>query len=140
MNFAGMTIVGDYQNGTLYQLTRNAYSDAAWPLLARRRSPHVWDKESRGRVFMASLQVDFSQGIGNSSGLGVNPTAKLRISRDAGTTFGSSYPASLGTIGQYLTRSIWRRLGFSRDAVMEIEVIDPVRRDLVGATLKAAAP
>lgn len=66
MNFAGMRIVGDYQNGTLYQMTRNAYTDAGWPLRAIRRSPYIWDKDNRRRMHMSSLQVEFAPGVGNS--------------------------------------------------------------------------
>lgn len=137
MNFAGMRIVGDYQCGAIYQLTRQAQTDAGWPLLAKRRAPHIWDKGPRGRVFMASLQIDFSVGQGNASGLGSSPVASLAISRDAGRTFGPRYPVSIGQIGQTRLRAMWRRLGFGRDNVIDIEVIDPVPRDIVGATLKA---
>jgi hypothetical protein len=137
MNFQGMRIVGDYQCGSLYQLTRSAYSDAGWPLLAKRRSPHIWDKGQRGRVFMASLQLDFQPGVGNPSGLGSNPQAGIAISRDGGKTFGQRWYAPIGQIGQYKTRTMWRRLAFGRDNVVDVEVIDPVPRDLVGVTLKA---
>jgi len=138
MNFAGMRVVGDYQNGTLYQLTRSAYSDAGWPLLARRRAPHIWDKGARGRVFMASLQIEFGRSQGTASGLGANPVANLRISHD-GTTFGQQWPAFLGQIGQYKNRTMWRRLAFGRDNLVEVEVIAPVNRDITGATLRAFA-
>ena len=134
-----MRIVGDYQNGAIYQLTRNAYTDAGWPILARRRSPHIWDKGERGRTFMASLEVEFTTGQGNSSGMGSSPVANLTISRDGGRTFNQPYPASLGAIGQSRTRAMWRRLSFARDAVVNIEVIDPVPRDIVGATLRASS-
>ena len=86
---------------------------------------------------MASLQLDFNVGQGNASGMGSNPVASIAISRDAGHTFGNRYPTSIGQQGQYRNRAIWRRLGFARDSVVDLEVIDPVRRDLVGATLKA---
>jgi hypothetical protein len=137
MNFAGMRIVGDYQNGALYQMTRDAYTDAGWPILAKRRSPHVWDGQGRGRVFMASLQLEFAPGVGNQSGLGVDPQAYLTISRDGGKTFGQRWPAPIGKAGNYRTRTMWRRLAFGRDVVIDVEVIDPVRRDLVGASLRA---
>lgn len=137
MNFAGMRIVGDYQNGSLYQMTRSAYTDAGWPILARRRSPHVWDPETRQRVFMARLQVDFTAGSGTSSGIGSDPQANMRLSRDGGASYGQAWPASLGAIGRTLNRAMWRRLGLTRDTVLELEVIDPVNRDIVGATLKA---
>lgn len=370
MNFQGMRLVGDYQCGAIAQLTRTAYTDFAWPLYAKRKSPHIWDNGQRGRVFMASLQLDFTEGhgvslvtsavlpsttllelgysgfIGASSftdyagnsftayvgvhglspapilsadlagtyaqfapfsldcraanesvstaassalnvfgsdftidcwayptgygsggqdmvwyfrgtgsnyawlilaasgtfscvlqsgsgstslivlagsrwtlnaphylkvtrsgntlygfidgtqvgtatigaggvptgnlalelnglsseavyfngyigqfriqtiadtttttpifptpsttpNIGTNPQAYLRISRDGGNTFGQKWPAPLGQVGQYKNRTMWRRLAFGRDNVVEVEVIDPVRRDLVGATLKA---
>lgn len=137
MNFAGMRIVGDYQNGAIYQLTRNSYTDAGWPLLAKRRAPHIWDKGQRGRVFMQSLQLDFNVGQGNASGMGSNPVCTLAISRDGGHTFGNRTSAPMGAIGEYRTRTMWRKLGWGRDNVVDIEVIDPVNRDLVGATLKA---
>ena len=137
MNFAGMRIVGDYQNGSLYQMTRSAYTDAGWPILARRRSPHIWNRENRERVAMQSLQIDFAPGQGTASGLGADPIANLRMSRDGGTTFGPQNPRSIGKMGEYQNRAIWRRLGFTRDTVAEIEVISPVNRDIVGATLRA---
>lgn len=137
MNFAGMRIVGDYQNGAIYQLTRTAYTDAGWPIFARRRSPHIWDKDERGRTFMASLEVEFGTGQGNASGLGSDPVVNLSISRDGGKTFNQPYPASLGALGQNRVRALWRRLGFARDNVVDISVIDPVNRDIVGATLRA---
>ena len=137
MNFAGMRIVGDYQCGSLYWLTRQSYTDAGWPLLAKRRSPHIWDKGQRGRTFMASLQLDFNTGSGAVSGLGSNPQAAIMISRDGGSTFGQRLLASMGAIGQTRVRTMWRRLGFGRDNVIDLEIIDPVNRDLVGATLRA---
>jgi len=137
MNFKSMRIVGDYQNGALYQMTRDVQNDAGWPLLAQRRSPPIWDKGQRGRVFMASLQLDFSSGVGNASGLGAAPQCSLAISRDGGKTFGQRTYRPIGKAGKYKTRTMWRRLGFSRDCVVDLQVIDPVKRDLIGVTLKA---
>jgi hypothetical protein len=138
MNFAGMRIVGDYQNGSLYQLTRASYTDAGWPILARRRTPHIWNKENRERVFMASLQVDIALSVANQSGLGSHPHGYLSMSRDGGATYGSPIAQPFGQVGQNLNRLMWRKLGFTRDAVVQLDVIDPVNRDIVGATLRAA--
>jgi hypothetical protein len=40
-------------------------------------------------------------------------------------------------IGQTTTRTMWRKLGWSRNAVMQLDVVSPVNRDITGATLKA---
>lgn len=145
MQFAGCRIVGDYQNGAIYQLTRAVQNDAGWPLYGRRRAPMIWDKETRGRIFASSLQVDFSPGQGAATGLGANPTANLTISRDGGASLGTPYDlapmntfsAPMGAIGQTRNRTMWRKLGWSRGAVAQLDVIAPVNRDITGATLKA---
>lgn len=138
LNFQNQRLVGDYQNGAVYQLTRTAFTDAGWPLLALRRTPHVWDGGARERVFMASLQIEFAPGVGTPTSTGVDPQATLRISRDGGKTWSQDFQRSLGKLGAYLNRVIWRRLSFARDAVLEVRVIDPVKRDVVGANLKRA--
>lgn len=146
MQFAGVRIVGDFQNGAIYQLTRSVQNDAGWPLYGRRRSPMIWDKETRGRVFMSSLQVDFSPGQGAASGLGANPTASLAISRDAGASLGTAYEpgptntftAPMGAIGQTTNRTMWRKLSWARNAVAQLDVIAPVNRDITGATLSGS--
>lgn len=145
MNFAGMKIVGDYQNGALYQMTRAVQNDAGWPMLRRRRAPYVWDKETRERAHMSVLQVEFAQGVGQSAGLGANPQAYLTMSRDNGASLGSPYgqiptdsqPAPLCQIGNNMNRTMWRRLGWARQAVAQLDVIAPVNSDIVGATIRA---
>lgn len=144
MNFAGMRIVGDYQNGALYQLTRAVQNDAGWPMFRRRRAPYIWNKENRERAHISALQVEFAQGVGQSSGLGSNPQAYLTMSRDNGASLGSSYgqiptdaqPAPLCQIGNNMNRTMWRKLGWSRWAVPQIDIIDPVNSDIIGATVR----
>ncbi len=136
VNFQNQRLVGDYQNGSVYQLTRSVYKDHIWPMVALRRTPHVWDDGARERVQNVQLQIEFSPGVGNQNGMGTDPKALMRLSRDGGTTWSQELAASIGKVGQYLNRCIWRRLGFARDTVFEVKVVDPVKRDIVGATLK----
>ena len=136
MNFQNQRLVGDFQNGSIYRMDRSIYTDNGWPLVAHRRTPHIWDGGARERVFMASLQIELKPGVGSANGSGIDPQAVLTISRDGGTTFGQEIKRSMGKIGRYMNRVIWRRLGFSRDAVIDLKVYDPVNRDIVGAALK----
>ncbi len=64
MNFANTRIVGDYQTGNLMQMSRAFYTDNGAPLRALRRSPHVWQKQTRERVFYSQLQIEFLPGVG----------------------------------------------------------------------------
>lgn len=148
MNFGGMRVVGDYQNGALYQLTRAVQNDAGWPMYARRRSPYVWNKEDRERAHVMSLEIEFAKGQGAAAGLGANPQAYLSYAKDYGYSLGPAYstaptntfPAPMSVIGQTTQRTIWRRLGWTRAAVAQVDVIAPVNRDIIGATLKGFGP
>jgi len=139
INFAGMRIGGDYINGQIYMQTRSAYSDAQYPLVAVRRTPHVWDKNDRARVIQSRLQIDFFPGSGVATGQGQNPQAMLKWSNDGGQTWGNEHWAAMGAIGSTKNRVIWRRLGAARDRVYEVRISDPVKRDVAGASLASMA-
>ena len=69
---------------------------------------------------------------------GYNPQVMLRWSDDAGHTWSSEHWNSMGKIGAYGTRTIWRRLGMTekiRDRVYEVSGTDPVKIAIVGAEL-----
>lgn len=136
MNLNGNIYVGDYQNGTIYQMTRKAYDDAGAPLVAVRRTPHVWDKGERNRVRQTWLQVEFTPGQGLSDGQGSDPQIMMRMSNDGGFTWGNEHWTSIGLIGEFQRRAVYRRLGMARDRVYEVRISDPVPRDVVGATLR----
>jgi hypothetical protein len=70
---------------------------------------------------------------------GSNPQAMLRWSNDGGSTFSNEHWVSIGKIGQYLNRAIWRRLGWSRDRIFEVVLTDPIKAVIVSANLKASA-
>ena len=69
---------------------------------------------------------------------GVNPQVMLRWSDDGGHTWSSEHWKSMGRIGQYGYRTIWRRLGMTlkiRDRVYEVSGTDPVKIAIMGAEL-----
>lgn len=136
MNLGDVRYVGDYVNGTIWQMTRKAYTDGPDPLVAIRRTAHVWDKGERNRVRNSWLQIEFTPGVGLPTGQGSDPQVMLQLSDDGGFTWGNEHWAGIGQQGQTHRRAIWRRLGAARDRVYEVRVTDPVPRDVVGATLR----
>jgi hypothetical protein len=71
--------------------------------------------------------------------VGANPQLMLRWSDDGGHTWNGERTTSLGRIGQYGTRAIFRRLGMTtkiRDRVYEISGTDPVKVAIMGAELE----
>jgi hypothetical protein len=136
MDFGDVRLVGDYQTGQLHQMSRQFYTDAGNPLRALRRTPHIWQKDNRERVFFSQLQIEFTPGVGLQSGQGSNPQVMLKWSDDGGFTFGGEQWTSIGSAGETYNRAIWYMLGHSRgrDRVWEFVISDPVPRDVIGAT------
>jgi hypothetical protein len=69
---------------------------------------------------------------------GANPQAMLRWSDDGGHTWSNEHWVSIGRIGAYGQRAIWRRLGMTmklRDRVYEVSGTDPVKLVIIDAEL-----
>ena len=142
--FQGVVLVGDYQNGQIYQLDLNNYTDNGQNIRRLRRAPHL--VSDLQRQYFEELQIQFQPGVGltgittplNGEVVGANPQAMLRWSNDGGSTWSSEHWASIGLIGKYQNRIIWRRLGWSRDRIFEVVVTDPIKAVIVSANLKAS--
>jgi hypothetical protein len=135
--FNQQVLVGDYENGKIYQLSRNFYTDDGDIIRRLRRAPHI--TSDLQRQYFHELQIQFQPGVGLSTGQGEDPQAMLRWSSDGGSTWSNEYWTSIGKQGKFLNRAIWRRLGFARDRVFEVSITDPVKAVIISANLKAEA-
>lgn len=137
MDLQNLRLVGDYQTGQIHQMSRAFYSDAGTPLRAQRRCKHIWKKDDRTRVSQSSLQIEFTPGVGLQSGQGILAQVMLRWSNDGGFTWSNEYWRTIGAAGATKNRAKWNRLGRARDRIYEVNMSDPVPRDIIGATLFA---
>jgi hypothetical protein len=143
--FQGMVLLGDYQNGSIYELDKNNYTDNGQNTRRLRRAPHL--VSDLQRQYFDELQIQFQPGVGltgittplNNEVVGADPQAMLRWSNDGGSTWSSEHWTSIGLIGKYKNRAIWRRLGQARDRVFEVVVSDPINAVIISANLKATA-
>lgn len=135
----GLIVVGDYTTGDLYALDLETYADNGAPLIAVRRMPYVSDENQW--MFIDQIELGAHVGVGLVTGQGAAPVADLKISRDAAKTWIPAGAASLGALGAYATRAIWRRLGRVRmdRLVIEVSQSDPVRRAWIGLWLRSTA-
>jgi len=206
MFFNATTVVGDYQNGKIYEFDLNVYADDG----AVQKWLRSWRALPTGannltRTIQHALQLDCETGVGlnlypdynaedlatesgnilvaqfvqgflttqaadqlvteandNNNPLvtqvqpaedyngyvletqayaaapGYNPQVMLRFSDDGGHTWSNEHWKSMGAIGKYGKRTIWRRLGATmkiRDRVYEVSGTDPVRIYIMGAEL-----
>jgi hypothetical protein len=139
MNFNSQTIVGDYENGNLYALDLDVYSDnGAIQKWVRSWRPLGPNANNMKRTAQHTLQLDCQSGVGLNLGQGSDPQVMLRWSDDGGHTWSSEHWISMGKIGEYGYRAIWRRLGMTtklRDRIYEISGTDPNKVVIVGAEL-----
>jgi hypothetical protein len=114
----GKHLVGDYDNGNVYELSETTYTDNGTLIRRERSCPHLKDDGDLNFIYYNSFQLDMETGIGLESG--EDPQVVLQWSDDGGHTWSNEYWVSAGKIGQYLARARWRRLGRSRDRVFRV--------------------
>lgn len=135
VNFANLRMWGDFQTGQVHMQSRKVFTDNGAPLRALRRTPHIWQRETRKRIFQASLQIEFTPGVGLQFGQGSTPQVMVRFSDDGGFNYGGENLLSIGAAGETRNRAMWFQVGEARDRVWEASMTDPVPRDIIGATL-----
>ena len=136
VQFQGLVMVGDYANGKIYKLDPMNYTDDGQNVRRLRRAPHLVSDFQR--EYFDELQIQFQPGVGLSTGQGENPQAMLRWSDNGGSTWSNEHWTTIGLIGKYANRAIWRRLGTARDRVFEVSISDPVKAVIISANLKSS--
>jgi hypothetical protein len=95
------------------------------------------------------LVIDFITAIGGKlliqegqeTSTAKDPQVMLRWSDDGGHTWSNEHWRSMGLVGQWGRRVIWRRLGMTlklRDRVYEVSGTDPIKIAIMGAELTAS--
>lgn len=131
----GKHLVGDYEDGRLYELDTEYYSDDGDPILRLRASQT--QAQLQNRLFYSRLQVDAQTGIGLTSGQGSDPMLMMRYSNNGGQSWSDVRNGTLGAIGDYDARCQYNRLGAGRNRVWEISMTDPVPFAIIGAVVDA---
>jgi hypothetical protein len=62
--FQGLVIIGDYENGKLYELDKNNYTDDGQNIRRLRRAPHLVTEFQR--QYFDELQIQFQPGVGTT--------------------------------------------------------------------------
>ena len=121
--FNDQHIVGDHSNGKLYVMSMSAYTDNGDEIVREVIGQHV---RTGRRAFYGEVEARIESGVGSTNGQGSDPKALLSTSDDAGRTWSSWRMASIGKIGQYLTRVVWRRIGSGYAKTFRLRISDPV--------------
>lgn len=133
VNYLDKIMVTDFENGNLYRLNPESYTDNGEPIARELISRHIFQDDLR--VTVDKLQLDIQTGVGTATGQGSNPQVMLEVSKDGGNTWGQSQWGTIGALGNYSTRAVWWQLGQARDITFKFRLTDPVFFCVFGASM-----
>lgn len=130
----GKHLVGDRNGGNLYEMSLDYYSDNGDEIARERIYTHLSEENNYQRY--NRLEIDFETGVGLQTGQGSDPQAVLSLSKDGGKTWSSQFTSSIGAVGEYSARVVFRRLGIARVMTFRVRVTDPVKVVMIGSYLR----
>ena len=131
VDFINETVVADYENGKLYKLKADTYTDNGVTINMILRGKHIATDKKKVRLSRIELGYEPATTTDHNA----NPVAALRLSKDGGHSWGTQVFAKLGKVGEYMNRCIWRIGGSGRDIVPEIVIAEPIKKVITEATL-----
>jgi hypothetical protein len=119
----GLVLVGDAIDGRIGSLTPDIFTEYGAPIVRRFATQPF---QSQGNSFsVPAIELTVESGVGSS----VCPDPKIRMDRSIdGKTWSDERTRSIGKVGQYSHRAIWRRNGrAARFEVFRFTMSDPVK-------------
>jgi len=132
--FDNKQLVGDRENGNIYVMSLDVFSDNGHEIQRKRIYTHLIDELKQVRY--SALDIGVETGVGLQSGQGEDPQISLRISKDGARTWSNSYSTSVGRAGVFGKQVKFRRLGISQQCTFEITMSDPVKWAVTGSYLQ----
>lgn len=125
--------VGDFENGNIYILDGDTYTDNGTMIRREATSPPMY---ANGKsIFFNGFQLFYETGRGLLTGQGSAPLGYLTWSDDDGRTFGADISRDLGARGKWKTRLDWKEsLGMTEESrVYRYWTTEPIPGAIVAA-------
>lgn len=129
--FNNKHLVGDFDSGKIFRMSRSVYDDNGDPIYRERTFPTISDN-NLDYLTVDVLQLDVQSGVGLATGQGSDPQIMLQVQRDG--VWGNELWRSAGQVGERSRRVYWPRLGHARNWIFRISMSDPVPWTLLSAT------
>lgn len=130
--FNGENLVGDFEDGTIYALSMDVYTDDG-DSIKYLRATQCMDSPNGFKMTYGPLTVDMETGVGTATGQGQSPVMMLRYSNDGGQSWSNLRQSTVGEAGEYGVRCRFLQNGAGRNRVWEISMTDPVKFAVFGA-------
>lgn len=122
-------LVADYQNGNIYELADDVYTDNEDEIIRLRDSAYLHGglfKAPGKEIEMNRFELILQKGVGLLSGQGSDPVVMLSFSDDGGRTFSTEMWGTVGVNGEFNWKVEWFNLGRFESRIIRIRVSDPV--------------
>ena len=143
----GQFVVGDWQNGTLYALDPNHYTDDVSGVTGQityiRTFHHIGAGRAQGtpqlvendgkRMKFNRFFADLECGNGPMQTNNLPPQVSLRWSNTRGKTWRNAVMQSMGAVGNYEVQPEWQGLEIARDRIFELSYTAGAQAALNGA-------
>lgn len=134
----GKHIVADEQNGKLYELDLDTFTNDG-EIMQRTRTLASFSGALLGqpgkRVQMSRLELIVETGVGLISGQGEDPKIRIEASYDGGKSYPEGTWMSIGRLGDTTVRAEWFSLKSFYDLIIRIVTTDPVNYTIMSGAL-----
>lgn len=129
--FNNKQLIGDYQSGKIFELSTSVNTDNGYNIEREVVSSAINIKD---QYFSSSnLQINFEGGMGDT--VTPDPQVMIYTSKDNGHTYSDPITRSVGSTGEYLTRTRVSALGGGYNLTVKLRMTDPISWKLLGATV-----
>ncbi len=126
----GKLLCGDKDTGIIGEFDSETLTYYGEPIF--RQMVTAPFSENGQALFAGEFEATFESGVGLTTGDGSDPVVRMDKTDDGGRTFNSETRRSIGKIGEYGQRAIWRRQGrFPVSRSIRLTITDPVRANLI---------
>lgn len=117
----GKHLFGDYGNGNVYEMDSDSYTSNSTRVERVFVTPNMSEEETRIRV--SAIQLDMEEGV--SAADTDDSSIWMSWSKDGGHTWSNEVEKSIGDLGDYARRLVWRRLGQGRNWTFRFRTWSP---------------
>ena len=132
----GKVLVGDSQDGRTGSLDQTVYTEYGTNIIRPVATQPF--QNSMGEFFVPYLELTMESGVGDAT----TPDPQIRMDRSLdGKTWKDTRSRSIGKMGEYGKRQIWRRCGRAkRFEIFRFTMSDPVKPVILQLTADIVAP
>jgi len=138
VNAYGKNIVADINNGKVYTLDFNTFTNNGEPLKRRRTTSSINGDllgKKGARVQMSRVEFIMETGVGVIDGQGDKPQIMIEASFDGGRTWNTGTWANVGRLGEFVLKVEWYGMSTFYDCILRLSTTDPVPYSIYSAAI-----